>query len=162
MSINSLKQIAKMNKLIESKENTYLTQVLACDNGLYFLYLILHSICALHRSHTSHTFSAFIFFICGVLSCKSFLKANEFLCFCARFRVWPEPRCELIILNKLYHNPTQNLVFQFTEQMLSLSKHMYFDNEISCWCATCWSWNEWLWRLLKSSLAVQSERLEWP
>lgn len=82
---------------------THLMHVFACDNGLYFLYLIFHSICALHRSHTSHTFSELIFFICGVLSCKSFLNANVFLCFCGRFRVRPAPRrCELIVPNFVY------------------------------------------------------------
>lgn len=75
----------------------YRMHVFACVSALYLLYLIFHSICALQRWHTSDTCSAFMRIFCGVLSCRSFLKANVFLCFCARWRVAPAPWAELIV-----------------------------------------------------------------
>lgn len=94
--IATIKRIKLIKFISESNHLTHRMHVFAWDSGLYFLYRIFHSICCLQRSQTSFTWSWLIRFIWGVLSCRSFLKAKVFLCFCARCLVRPAPRAELI------------------------------------------------------------------
>ena len=80
------------NNQHKTKINTY--HFLGCFRGLYFLNLIFHSICSLHRVHTPPTVILFRAFVWWLVSCMSFLNAIEFWYFCCFFFMFPF--CELI------------------------------------------------------------------
>ena len=74
----------------------YTYHLLAWVRGLYFLYLIFHSMTPLHPVHRPHISRLFIIWIFFVLSCMLFLKALLFWYFGAPF-FCTLPRWELMI-----------------------------------------------------------------
>ena len=66
--------------------------------GLYFLYFIFHSIISVHRLQHWVTWMSLIILVFVLVSCRLFLKAVEFWCFCAFFFL-TFPLWELIVIS---------------------------------------------------------------